>query len=40
MARLVSGMPHFKFNNYTTGGFDLSWGWEYVRMYFDAGLNS
>ncbi|MBQ7202347.1 thioredoxin domain-containing protein [Candidatus Saccharibacteria bacterium] len=40
MARLVNGMPHFKFNNYTSGGFDLSWGWEYVLMYFDAGLKS
>lgn len=38
--KLVNGMPHFKFNNYITGGFDLSWGWEYVLMYFDAGLNS
>lgn len=38
--KLVNGMPHFKFNNYVTGGFDLSWGWEYVLMYFDAGLNS
>lgn len=38
--KLVNGMPHFKFNNYTSGGFDLSWGWEYVLMYFDAGLKS
>lgn len=38
--KLVNGMPQFKFNNYTSGGFDLSWGWEYVLMYFDAGLNS
>lgn len=40
MTKLVSGMPHFKFNNYATGGFDLSWGWEYVQMYFQAGLDS
>ena len=38
--KLVTGMPHFKFNNYTSGGFDLSWGWDYVLMYFDAGLES
>jgi protein-disulfide isomerase len=38
--KLFNGMPHFKFNNYTLGGFDLSWGWEYVLMYFDAGLKS
>ena len=40
MSRLVNGMPHFKFNNYTSGGFDLTWGWEYVLMYFEAGLKS
>ncbi len=39
-ANLASGMPYFKFNNYTTSGFDLSWGWEYVKAYFDTGLNS
>lgn len=39
-ARLADGMPYFKFNNYTSSGFDLSWGWNYVEMYFDAGLNS
>lgn len=38
--KLASGMPHFKFNNYTSGGFDLSWGWDYVLMYFQAGLDS
>lgn len=38
--KLVTGMPHFKFNSYTSGGFDLSWGWEYVLMYFQAGLES
>lgn len=40
MARTASGMPYFKFNNYASGGFDLSWGWEYVLMYFEAGLKS
>ena len=38
--KLVDGMPYYKFNNYTSGGFDLSWGWDYVLMYFDAGLKS
>lgn len=40
MAKLVDGMPHFKFNNYTPSGFDLNWGWEYVLLFFDAGLKS
>lgn len=39
-AKLANGMPYFKFNNYTTSGFDLSWGWEYVLSYFQAGLKS
>lgn len=39
-AKLANGMPYFKFNNYTSSGFDLSWGWEYVKMYFQAGLDS
>lgn len=39
-AKLADGMPYFKFNNYTSSGFDLSWGWNYVEMYFDAGLES
>ena len=39
-ARLANGMPYFKFNSYTSSGFDLSWGWEYVLMYFQAGLES
>ncbi|MBQ2660943.1 thioredoxin domain-containing protein [Candidatus Saccharibacteria bacterium] len=38
-AKLADGMPYFKFNNYTSSGFDLSWGWEYVLMYFQAGLD-
>ena len=40
MAKLVNGLPYFKFNNYISSGFDLSWGWEYVLMYFEAGLKS
>lgn len=39
-AKLANGMPYFKFNEYTTSGFDLSWGWEYVQMFFKAGLDS
>lgn len=39
-SKLVNGMPYFKFNEYTSSGFDLSWGWEYVQMYFQAGLDS
>ena len=40
MTRFVSGMPYFKFNSYVSSGFDLNWGWDYVLMYFDAGLKS
>lgn len=36
----IDGMPYFKFNSYVASGFDLSWGWEYVKMYFDSGLKS
>ncbi len=39
-AKLVDGMPYFKFNNSVQSGFDLSWGFEYVLMYFDSGLKS
>jgi len=39
-AKLAKGMPFFKFNDYTSSGFDLSWGWEYVLAYFQAGLES
>ncbi len=39
-AKLANGMPYFKLNSYTSSGFDLSWGWEYVLMYFQAGLES
>ncbi|MBR0488189.1 thioredoxin domain-containing protein [Candidatus Saccharibacteria bacterium] len=40
MAKFVNGLPYFKFNEYVSSGFDLSWGWEYVLMYFDAGMKS
>ena len=40
MAKYVSGLPYFKFNSYVLSGFDLSWGWDQVLMYFDAGLRS
>lgn len=36
----INGMPYFKFNDYVASGFDLSWGWDYVQMYFDSGLKS
>ena len=39
-AKLANGMPYFKFNDYTSSGFDLSWGYDYVMMYFQAGLES
>lgn len=39
-AKLVNGMPYFKFNSSVQSGFDLSWGWEYVLMYFNSGLKS
>lgn len=37
-AQVVEGMPYFKFNNFTNAGFDPSWGWDYVKLYLDAGL--
>lgn len=39
-AKLVSGMPYFKFNKFTSSGFDLGWGYDYVLQYFQAGLDS
>ena len=39
-AKLAQGMPYFKFNDYASSGFDLSWGYDYVLMYFQAGLES
>lgn len=40
MAKFVSGLPYFKFNEYVSSGFDLDWGWSYVLMYFEAGLKN
>lgn len=39
-SKLANGMPYFRFNDYTSSGFDLSWGWEYVLAYFQSGLDS
>ncbi|MBR3248971.1 thioredoxin domain-containing protein [Candidatus Saccharibacteria bacterium] len=39
-AKLIRGMPYFKFNDFTSSGFDLSWGYDYVLQYFQAGLDS
>lgn len=39
-AKLVTGMPHFKFNEFVSGGFDLSWRWEDALKYLEAGLKS
>ena len=38
--KAIDGMPYFKFNSYVASGFDMSWGWDYVQMYFDSGLKS
>ncbi len=37
--QVAQGYPYFKFNKFTTAGFDSSWGWDYVKMYLDAGLS-
>ena len=34
------GLPFFKFNSWTTNGFDTSWGWDYNEKYFESGLKS
>lgn len=34
----AAGMPYFKFDRFATSGFDDTWGWEYVKMYLEAGL--
>ena len=39
-SKLAHGMPYFKLNNYTSSGFDLGWDYQYVLMYFQAGLDS
>ena len=38
--QVQGGLPYFKFGKFTTGGFDSSWGWDYVKKYLDAGLKS
>ena len=39
VSRIVdSGLPYFKFGKFSTGGFDQSWDWSYVKKYLDAGL--
>lgn len=37
--QVSQGMPYFKFNRFTTAGFDNNWGWDYVLRYLDAGLS-
>lgn len=32
------GLPYFKFNKFTNGGFSDTWGWDYAKKYLDAGL--
>ena len=39
-AKLTNGMPYFKFNKFTSSGFDLAGDWQDVLMYFQAGLES
>ena len=38
--KTAKGMPYFQFNKFTQSGFDLSWGWDQVKAYFNAGLES
>lgn len=38
--QMEGGLPSFKFNRFTTSGFDNNWGWDYVKKYLDAGLSS
>ena len=40
MAKQVNGLPYFKFNDFISSGFDLSWVWDFVLKYFEAGLKS
>lgn len=35
-----NGMPYFKFNRFTTSGFDSNWDYEYVKQYLNAGLTA
>lgn len=36
--QVATGFPFFKFNRFTTSGFDNSWGWEELKQYLDLGL--
>ena len=38
--QVQGGLPYFKFGKFSTGGFDTNWGWDYVKKYLDAGLQS
>lgn len=39
-AKTAHGMPYFKFNKFTSSGFDLSGDWDDVLMFFNMGLAS
>jgi hypothetical protein len=39
-AKLISGMPYFKFNKFVSSGFGLDGNWEDVLQFFQAGLDS
>ena len=39
-AKIVSGLPSFKFNNYSPPGFAMDGTWEDVKAFFKAGLES
>lgn len=36
--KVQGGLPYYKFNKFTTGGFDPSWDWDGVKKLLDAGL--
>ncbi|MBR2803301.1 thioredoxin domain-containing protein [Candidatus Saccharibacteria bacterium] len=36
----VSGLPAFKFNKYSPPGFNMTWGWEEAKAFFDEGLKN
>ena len=38
--KLAEGMPFFKFNKFTSSGFNLAGDWQDVLMFFQAGLDS
>ncbi len=39
-SKLINGMPYYKFNKFTSSGFDLAGDWQDVLMFFQAGLES